>query len=85
MKKYYIYDIDGCAYDSSIRITTSPLKSGYCYFIAECDSAYEANKEASLYLYDSQKQIDLRYDRDYYENGDSYPPFDYDKDFIEFI
>jgi hypothetical protein len=85
MKKYYVYDVDGCAYCNSIKITTSPLKRGYRYFIAECDSAHEANKEASLYLYESQKEIDLNYDREYYGGGDGYPPFDYDSDFIEFI
>ena len=82
--KYYVYDVDGCAYDTSIKITTSPLKRGYYYFIAECNSAHEANKEASWYLYDSQRQIDLMYDRDYYEGGDAYPDFS-EKDFIEFI
>ena len=82
MKKYFVYDIDGCAYYDSIKITTSPLKMGY--LIAECNSAHEANKEASWYLYDSQRQIDLKYDRDYYEGGDAYPEFS-EKDFIEFI
>lgn len=85
MKKYYVYDMDGCAYDTSIKITTSPLKSGYRYLIAECDSAHKANEEASFYLYESQKEIDLSYDREYYGGGDGYPPFDYNSDFIEFI
>ena len=60
--KYYIYDVDGCAYVTSIKITNQPLKSGYYYFIASCDSAHEANKKASWYLYESQKEIDLNYD-----------------------
>ena len=85
MKKYFVYDVDGCAYDTSIKITESPLKRGYRYLVAECNSAYEANMRASLYLYESQKEIDLRYDREYYEGGDAYPPFDYFRDFIEFI
>jgi hypothetical protein len=85
MKKYFVYDIDGCAYYDSIFITNKPLKKGYRYFIAECDSAHEANEKASYYLYDSQRQIDLRYDGGYYEGGDAYPPYDEDEDFIEFI
>ena len=84
MKKYYVYDVDGCAYDTSIKITNSPIKRGYYYLIAECDSAHEANKKASYYLYDSQRQIDLRIDRDYYGGGEYYPEFS-EKDFIEFI
>lgn len=92
MAKYYIYDVDGCGYASSIRITTSPL---ICYrvFIGTEETVYAANMTASKYVYDIQRSIDISSDREYYtdideEDGEeyiSYPDFNVDEDFIEFI
>ena len=91
MAKYYIYDVDGCAYASSIRITEKPLA---CYrdFIGEEDSAYDANMTASKYVYDVQRGIDISSDREYYTDIDDegeeyidYPEFDEDRDYIDFL
>ena len=91
MSKYYIYDVDGCAYASSIRITTKPLK---CYrdFIGTEETAHAANLAASKYVYDVQRGIDISADRSYYtdidEDGEeyiNYPEFDENDDYIDFI
>ena len=86
MAKYYIYDVDGCGYASSIRITTSPL---ICYrvFIGTEETVYAANMTASKF------STMISSDREYYtdideEDGEeyiSYPDFNVDEDFIEFI
>jgi hypothetical protein len=81
--KYYIYDIDGCAYYDSIKITTSPLKGGY--LIAECSSAHEANLEASRYLYDTNRSVAMSHDSNYWEENGGYPPYEDDEDFIIFV
>lgn len=81
--RYYVYDLDGCAYHDSIAITNHPIKRGR--FIAECATAHEANIEASKYLYDVNRDIELSYDAEYYERSGGYPPYDEDEDFFEFI
>lgn len=89
--KYYVFDIDGCAYTESIRITTSKPKRAYEY-IGCFETAHEANMAASRYIYDVQRQIDLSNCREEYEvlndNGDwvcCYPEFDEDEDYINFV
>lgn len=89
--KYYVFDIDGCAYTESIRITTSKPKRAYEY-IGCFETAYEANMAASKYIYDVQRQIDLSHCREEYEvldeNGNwvcCYPEFDEDYDYIDFV
>lgn len=91
MSKYYIYDVDGCGYASSICITEKPLK---CYrdFIGEAETPYKANLMASKYVYRVQEYIDVHSDREYYTDIDedgvehlNYPEFDEDKDYIDFI
>jgi hypothetical protein len=95
---YYVYDVDGCAYKSSIVISTEELKVSdeyYEYFdysalIGTAKTAKEANMIASKYLYECQKAIDMSYDDYEYidEDGEiynSYPEFDEDEDYIEFI
>lgn len=79
--KYYVYDIDGCAYDTSIRITEKEI-SRYFYFIGCFETKYKANKAASKYLYDSQAYIDTHYGGYDY---DEYPEFDEDYHYIEFV
>jgi homoserine trans-succinylase len=90
---YYLYDMDGCAYASSINITTKsmPIKR-YRVFIGTADTPYEANMIASKYVYDVQRSIDISADREYYidedEDGEeyiNYPSFDKEKDYIDFI
>ena len=89
--KYYIYDMDGCAYASSISITHKPIKH-YRAFIGTADTPYEANMIASKYVYDVQRSIDISADREYYTDEDedgeeyiNYPSFDKEKDYIDFI
>jgi hypothetical protein len=97
---YYVYDVDGCAYKSSIVISTEELKVSdeyYEYFdysalIGTAKTAKEANMIASKYLYECQKAIDLSYSSEYYEFMDedgvlhnTYPEFDEDYHYIEFV
>lgn len=88
--KYYVYDMDGCAYKSSIVITKEELKVSdeyyedfdYSVLIGTAKTAKEANMIASKYLYDMQAYIDTHYGGYDY---DEYPEFDEDEDYIEFI
>jgi len=82
--KYYVYDKDGCGYIDSILVTTKPVTDFYCELIGVYDNAYDVNHEASRYLYDIQRQIDIHCDYDYYEGGEAYKKFTED-DVIEFI
>lgn len=96
--KYYVYDMDGCAYQTSIVISKEELKISdeyyeefnYSALIGTAETKAEANMIASRYLYECQKAIDMSYD-DYEfidEDGEiynSYPEFDEDEDYIEFI
>ena len=84
MKKFYVYDKDGCGYVDSILFTTKPINNRLFTLIGVYNNAYDANLAASKYIYDVQKLIDLRYDRDYYEGGDAYPNFS-ERDYINFI
>lgn len=78
---YFAYDIDGCAYDTSIRITTSELNRYYEY-LGCFETAYKANLAASKYIFEMQKYIDIHYGGYEY---DEYRDFDEDEDYIEFI
>lgn len=79
--KYYAYDIDGCAYDTSIRITTKEINR-YYYFIGCFETADKANIAASKYLFEMQKYIDVHYGGYDYEE---YRDFDEFKDYIDFV
>ena len=83
--KYFVYDLDGCAYYDSIHITNSPLKRGYEYLIAKCNSAHEANMAASRYIYDTDRSVVMSHESNYWAETGGYPPFRYDEDFIKFI
>lgn len=81
--KYYVFDIDGCAYCESIRITTTENGVRKYYGYIGCyDTAYKANLAASKYLFEIQKYIDIHYGGYEY---DEYRDFDEDKDYIEFV
>lgn len=74
---YYAYDTEGCAYAQDIRFFKEKKKN-LRGFIDEAADWKTIKRIAGRYVYETQRQIDFAYDREYFER-EGYSEFDPDE------